>query len=337
MLAEKLGGKEEKVMKRNRIVLCVMLFILLAACTGCQNKTYWDYEYAWVSEQPYVCISGHNFYDVIVEVDGTRYEFGAAHANDGRGMSIYDRSIDDGHTQDAVVWEVSCKLVENELRLTIEEDNRFDYAGKTIVLHQATEEVVKEMYPEWYDEEGKLEYPLTMDDPEWKSLPGGEGRIEVCQIPEEILQTLTTEEVLYMVKMYPHTSVHLIYDSKEEGYRQMQQYVNVIQELESREDYIEVVLKEYIEWEIPLESAFDYDKYISKENQVADMNAIIQDEEAVKLVRQDNRQAFIVEVMEMILASEKVQSQLSDEEMQIYIEALAEKEKVKEVSEIFTN
>ena len=60
-------------------------------------------------------------------------------------MSIYDRSIDDGHTQDAVVWEVSCKLVENELRLTIEEDNRFDYAGKTIVLHQATEEVVKEV------------------------------------------------------------------------------------------------------------------------------------------------------------------------------------------------
>lgn len=195
---------------------------------------------------------------------------------------------------------------------------------------------LRALYPDWYDENGDLIYPLTMDNPEWKSL-GNDERLEVCQIPKEILRSLTTEEVLYMVQFYPNMPIYYPFITEEEGYIYMQENVNVIQELESRDDYVQVVLKAYVEWEIPLESAFDYDKYISEDTVVEDMNAVMQNEEFLILVRQDTRQSFIVEIMEMILASEKVQSHLTAEEMQIYTDALAEKASMKEISEIFTN
>ncbi len=47
------------------------------------------------------------------------------------------------------------------------------------------------------------EYPVTLDMPEWAELTSLEQKLEVCQIPEDILSALTTPALIETVLDYP--------------------------------------------------------------------------------------------------------------------------------------
>ena len=74
-------------------------------------------------------------YAVLI-IDGKTYEGRGAWKNDASGIDFYDPQIDNGMTEESIVWSVCCKIKNDELYMTVEKDNISDYEGKTIVLHQ---------------------------------------------------------------------------------------------------------------------------------------------------------------------------------------------------------
>lgn len=162
-----------------------------------------------------------------------------------------------------------------------------------------------------------------------------EVRYEICQIPEEILENLTTEELLHMVEMYPNFTATYRYDNQAEGFSNLVKNFNGLQELLLRDDCKTVVLQEYINWEIPIETAFDYDKYISEGTVVDDMNAIMQDECALKLIRQDAREQYIVRILELILTEDSIQKEMTKNDIASLSSALVEKAEMKASSACF--
>ena len=67
---------------------------------------------------------------------------------------------------------------------------------------------VAEPEPAVLDESGysidtPYEYPITLDMPEWASLTSLQEKLEVCQIPEDILPQLTTPALIETVLDYP--------------------------------------------------------------------------------------------------------------------------------------
>ncbi len=187
-------------------------------------------------------------------------------------------------------------------------------------------------YDEWYDEDGKLKYPIS--DEEWKTLGNVEAKFSACQIPQEILDSISTEELLYMVEIYPFMNVIYLYESSV-GFEVMKENFNGLQELLSRSDCKEVVLQAYDKIEIPQNTMYDYEKNISDDKKVEDMNAIIQDEYAMMLVEQDARNEYIVDIMELILSSDEVQDELTDGDIEYLTKELNEKANMKAQSEYY--
>ncbi len=80
---------------------------------------------------------------------------------------------------------------------------------------------------------------------------------------------------------------------------------------------------------------YDYDANISEETEIADMNAILKDEEAMKLVRQDAHEKYCVDILETILAYDVIQDEFTEEDVSILTNALVEKSEMKAESACF--
>lgn len=89
-------------------------------------------------------------------------------------------------------------------------------------------------------------YPVTPEDAEWSDLGTIEEKIEACEIPQSILENLTTEALVRTVLDYPLIVYIYAYDTTQKGYDKVKSYFNGLQELESRVDAIDV-LQSYIE------------------------------------------------------------------------------------------
>lgn len=85
-------------------------------------------------------------YRVDMIIDGTLYEYTSAREIDGSGMDIYDPNIEKDASRNYIAWTVSCKVKDDELYMTVEEDKISDYEGKTIVLHQQPLEETTDEY-----------------------------------------------------------------------------------------------------------------------------------------------------------------------------------------------
>lgn len=83
-----------------------------------------------------------------------------------------------------------------------------------------------------------------MDDERWHGLHSEENMCKVCQIPDEILQSLSTEELLYMVEQYPNFTVLAWYQYTQEGFLTMRETFNGLEELMQREDCKDIVLRD---------------------------------------------------------------------------------------------
>ena len=120
-----------KNMKKKWAILSIFITIFL---TGCR-KEFWEYECIWYSESPYVYIEtqGH---DAIIEVDGVLYDITTGWENDGTGITFYSKSIDEGRTEESIIWVSECKVKGGKLYLTIIEDRVSDMDGETIILEQ---------------------------------------------------------------------------------------------------------------------------------------------------------------------------------------------------------
>ena len=66
----------------------------------------------------------------------------------------------------------------------------------------------RETVSQFSDEKIKIdvpyEYPLTPEDPEWKTIQLKDEKVAKCQIPENILKRMTTLALLETVLYYPY-------------------------------------------------------------------------------------------------------------------------------------
>ena len=88
------------------------------------------------------------------------------------------------------------------------------------------------------------EYPLTADSPEWKEMDYCEA-LDACNMPLEYAKSLTTEELVKYAVNYPLITDILLFNSLKDGIDSLERKSTVFQELFSRPDHKDELLKEY--------------------------------------------------------------------------------------------
>lgn len=145
-------------------------------------------------------------------------------------------------------------------------------------------------------------YPVTIIDDEWKKLITTTEQIEACQIPRNIIEGLTTEQLLQAVIDYPLSGT-LYYDiDMNIAFQNMIERCDALSELLMREDCIEVVIKKYEDYKIPEKRVKDWSDIIDEEDPAVGGNKIIENKELLKLALIDARKIYAIDIMEMIMA-----------------------------------
>lgn len=107
---------------------------------------------------------------------------------------------------------------------------------------------------EWIKNEStnKFEYPLRNGTIEWKNYKNTIEKIRICNIPERILEFISTEELIRLVLNYPFLINIFAYESFIIGIESMSYYFNGIKALMIRKDAGDILLKLYAEMDIGL-------------------------------------------------------------------------------------
>ena len=93
-------------------------------------------------------------------------------------------------------------------------------------------------------------FPVQPGSTEWKSFTTKQEMIDVCQIPEEKLKSMSTEALLETVLNYPLVTTYYAFNSVEDAYNVMLSDFNGFNELLSRSDVTETLLNTYANTEI---------------------------------------------------------------------------------------
>ena len=90
------------------------------------------------------------------------------------------------------------------------------------------------------------EFPVVPGTQEWIDLGSTIARRKACEVPDEIIQNMTTDALLLTVLNHPFLSDMYAFNSIEQGYVVVRRRFSDLQEFERRPDYLEV-LSQYCE------------------------------------------------------------------------------------------
>lgn len=93
--------------------------------------------------------------------------------------------------------------------------------------------------------EDAYDYPVRPGTEEWKSLGSHPERVKACQIPESILENMTTDGLVYSVLDYPLLYDMFGTDNPQGGFDLLTSRFNGLQELIKRNDAGKVLLEKY--------------------------------------------------------------------------------------------
>lgn len=91
----------------------------------------------------------------------------------------------------------------------------------------------------WYP----YEYPIVPGTQEWIKLEDVVARREVCQIPDDVLNHITTDALLETVINYPFRADMYSFNDFQTGYKAVKSRFNGLQELERRSDCLDALLR----------------------------------------------------------------------------------------------
>lgn len=89
------------------------------------------------------------------------------------------------------------------------------------------------------------DFPVTPDDAEWKRFTTKQEMLDVCQIPQDKLESMTTEALLETVLNYPLIGTFTAFNSLEDACAVMSDDFNGFNELFSRSDISERLMAKY--------------------------------------------------------------------------------------------
>ena len=141
---------------------------------------------------------------------------------------------------------------------------------------------------------GVYDYPIRPGTEEWKALYSFNDMLEACQIPENVLESMSTSALVETVLDYPLLSVYTAHNDWQQGFDMLVSNFNGLKELFNRRDAGSELL----------------DKYIAI------------DPEIVELKWGDfEKCAFLVSMydLQMILSQQSVLEQLSEHQAQVLL------------------
>lgn len=113
---------------------------------------------------------------------------------------------------------------------------RFPEAGELRKNFIAT--LTEYMLPEHvYTNDEPYTYPVTTKSAEWKDLKTHEDKEKVCQIPEDVLEDMTTRALLETVIYYPLVKDFEVDDNREVSCKYVYDTFNGLRELAARDDF----------------------------------------------------------------------------------------------------
>jgi len=99
-------------------------------------------------------------------------------------------------------------------------------------------------------EETLWDYPIKPGTPEWKTLKTKKQMVDACQIPLDILNNLSTKDLVTISLNYPLFNDYLEYDDERMGICMIIRRFNGLKELSQREDGITEIIKAYLNFPI---------------------------------------------------------------------------------------
>ncbi|MCM1235509.1 MAG: hypothetical protein NC489_35870 [Ruminococcus flavefaciens] len=185
---------------------------------------------------------------------------------------------------------------------------------------------------EWKKVDGKYQYPVTPYDKEWGTYFSEAERHTACQIPQEILMKLTTEELLELVLDSPIILDMYVHDSIVEAVKGLAQDFNGVHELLSREDCLAVVSHYYTNYDIPEKQQLDYDKLLG-DSDTPNYDIIVDNDALLKKAGEDAKVMHTLNLCEAIIEIAFDSKKLSVREEQTLTEIILQKSKEKLKSE----
>lgn len=95
------------------------------------------------------------------------------------------------------------------------------------------------------------EFPVVPGTQEWINMGSTITRRKACEVPDEIIQNMTTDALLLTVLNHPFLSDMYAFNSIEQGYVVVRRRFADLREFERRPDYLDV-LSQYCEAHFPL-------------------------------------------------------------------------------------
>lgn len=161
---------------------------------------------------------------------------------------------------------------------------------------------------EWTKKGGEYKYPIDISDSKWKIYKTHEQMLQACNLPKEILETASTEELLELVFNYPLLCDLYAYDSNEQGIEAVARQFNVFEELLNRKDAADIFFQTY-------------------------MNENIN--EVVKSSEEEFRKVSEVVVLEGLLAQPDTANELSTRQKTRLFQRIEENRESKEFNSLF--
>jgi len=195
---------------------------------------------------------------------------------------------------------------------------------------------------EWISdsEESSFEYPINSDSSEWAQYETHDEMLAACTVPDEMLVEMSTEDLINIVLKYPLLCDIFAYDSYKEGLFELAVNFNGLRELLNRENGAELLLERYANYEISTQESISQvipDEIINEETEQVDevLNQILEDDETVQALEEEFNEVSGVQLLEMLLTSDEILSDLDADKQEEFSEIAYEKYCEKQESDLY--
>lgn len=98
-----------------------------------------------------------------------------------------------------------------------------------------------------YAQEKSLwDYPIKPKTEEWKKLKGNKAKVDACQIPEDVLRDISTDDLMSLCLRYPPLYNVYAFNNRNTGLKFLFEHFNGIREFAKRERAVDKLREQYI-------------------------------------------------------------------------------------------
>ena len=209
-------------------------------------------------------------------------------------------------------------------------------ANRTVLTSSVQEVDEVEYDIEMWEENGNIEYPVTEDSDEWSSFETHDEMVAACNVPEELLEEASTEELVSLMLDYPLLGDLGMYSDLNEGFYFLSQNSNVLAEIMKREDGAQALLKAYADLEFIKDNS-EINNILEEANDDSNVNLDVLNEEEYSDTIEEISDSIIEDTfLEVALGQEDIIDDLDKSDMAMLSDVAKEKVEEKIDSNVYS-